>query len=112
MKDIKRKLRSQRGETLVEVLAAVLVAALSVSMLLGGVAVSGKINGKAQGTDQYFYETLTQAESRQTPVTDGITARPSVKVSENMVTAEIPIQVYGDKGLYSYALTPAGGDGP
>ncbi len=105
---LKRKLRSQRGETLVEVLASILIAALSVAMLLGGVAVSSNLGRQADTSDEYFYETLTAAESRQTPVKDG-----TIALTEGGASIDIPIQVYGGEGLYSYALdTAAGGVGP
>lgn len=105
---LKRKLRSQRGETLVEVLASILIAALSVAMLLGGVAVSSNLGRQADTSDEYFYETLTAAENRQTPVKDG-----TIALTEGGTSIDIPIQVYGGEGLYSYALdTAAGGVGP
>lgn len=105
---LKRKLRSQRGETLVEVLASILIAALSVAMLLGGVAVSSNLGRQADTSDEYFYETLTAAENRQTPVKDG-----TIALTEGGTSIDIPIQVYGGEGLYSYALdTAAGGIGP
>lgn len=108
MTGLKRKLRCQRGETLVEVLASILIASLSVAMLLGGVAVSFNLGRQADTADKYFYETLTAAESRQTPVLDG-----SVELTEGGTSIRIPIQVYGDEGLYSYAFQPAdGGTGP
>ena len=110
---LKRKLRSQRGETLVEVLASILIAALSVAMLLGGVAVSSNLGRQADTSDEYFYETLTAAENRQAPVTEGVSASPVVKLTEGGTSIDIPVQVYGGEGLYSYALdTASGGAGP
>ena len=110
MTALKAKLRSQRGETLVEVLASILVAALSVAMLLGGVAVSANLARQADKTDQHFYEALTAAETRQTPVTDGAAA-PGVTLTQGGTSVTIPVQVYGGEGLYSYALDAAGGAG-
>lgn len=112
MKILKRKLRSQRGESLVEVLAAILIATLSVAMLLGGVAVSANLGRQADTTDKSFYEILTAAENRQTPVTEGVSTFPAVKLTKGGTTIEIPVQVYGGEGLYSYALDTAGGSGP
>ena len=40
MKAMKNKLKSQKGETLVELLAAILISALSVALLMSGVAAS------------------------------------------------------------------------
>lgn len=112
MKSIRTKLRSQKGETLVELLASILVASLSVGLLLGGVAASTNINKKAQRMDEDFYEALTKAESRQNLVTEGHTSHFSVKVAEGSKTVEIPVDVYGEQGLYAYALKPVGGDVP
>lgn len=109
MKRIQRKLHSQRGETLVEVMASILVAVLSVGLLLNGIAVSASINRQGKTMDQYFYETLTAAENRQVPVTEGIAAHPSIHIAEGAKTVDIPVQVYGNQGMYAYALTPAGG---
>lgn len=106
MTALNRKLRSQRGETLVEVLAAILIASLSVAMLLGGVAVSANLGRQADTADAYFYETLTAAEMRQTPVANG-----SVELTQGGISIEIPVWVYGGEGLYSYALNTDGGTG-
>lgn len=106
MTALKTKLRSQRGETLVEVLASILIASLSVAMRMGGVVVSANLGRQADTTDEYFYQTLTEAENRQTPVTEG-----RVQLTENGTVMHIPVQIYGGEGLYSYALVPAGGAG-
>lgn len=106
MKSIKQKLGSQRGETLVEVLASILIASLSVAMLLGGVAVSANLGRQADTADAYFYETLTAAEMRQTPVANG-----SINLTEGGISRTIPVRIYGGEGLYSYALNADGGAG-
>ena len=111
MKQIKAKLGGSRGETLVETLAAILVAALSVGLLLGGVAVSVQLNRQAEESDRTFYDTLTAAENRTAPVTT-TESTPSVTVEEGEKSASIPVQVYGGEGLWSYALKDdEGGDG-
>lgn len=110
MRRLRVKLNSSRGETLVETLAAILIAALSVAMLLGGVTVSANLGRQADRSDAYFYETLTAAENRQTPVTSGV-ASPVVKITVSGTSIELPVQVYGGEGLYSYALDTGGGTG-
>lgn len=108
MTTLNAKLRSQRGETLVEILASVLIASLSVALLIGGVAASANLGRQADTTDKYFYETLTAAENRQIPVGYG-----AVELTEGSTSLEIPVQIYGGEGLYSYALnTSGGGVGP
>lgn len=113
MKSIKAKLHSQKGETLVELLASILVATLSIGLLLGGVAVSAAIDRQAQNMDKTFYEALTKAESRQTSVTSGIAPQASVEVQEGAKSVKIPVEVYGEQRLYAYALEPStGGKAP
>ena len=109
MKRIQKKLCNQRGETLVELMVSILIATLSVGLLLGGVAVSVNINRQAQKADVYFYETLSAAESQNEPLTDGVSAKPTVDLEEGAKTVRMPVQVFGGKGLYTYALDTAGG---
>lgn len=98
MKRCKAKLRSNRGETLVELLASILVATLSVALLIGCVTASFQLGRQADQSDSYFYQTLTAAEDRQIPLTDGI-----IQVTEGGSLVSLPVQVYGDEGLYAYA---------
>ena len=98
MKRCKAKLRSNQGETLVELLASVLIATLSVALLIGCVTASFQLGRQADQSDTYFYQTLTAAEDRQTPLTDGI-----IQATEGGSLVSLPVQVYGDEGLYAYA---------
>ena len=109
MKAIKRKLRGQRGETLVEVLASILVASLSVVLLLGGVAVSVNINRQADAADNAFYENLTTVESRT-----GTPKSGTITIAGGAASISIPVRVYGGEDLWSYALDTSGegGDTP
>lgn len=111
MRQLRAKLKSSRGETLVETLAAILIASLSVAMLLGGVTVSVRLGRHADETDAYFYETLTAAETRQTPAPDAA-GSPVVRITAGRTSIELPVQVYGGEGLYSYALDTGRGTGP
>ena len=106
MDNLRKKLNSTRGETLIETLAAILVAALSVALLVGAVTVSGQINRQAQVSDENFYE-LTAAEA-QTPPDDAafqVTIR-----EEGKRDAHIGARLYGGDDLYAYgrASSPAG----
>lgn len=112
MKRLQNKLADTRGETLVELLASILIATLSVGLLLGGVAVSAHLARQADQADAYFYQTLTAAETRLEPVTEGVAPAPTVQVTENGSTIKIPVQIYGDTGLYAYARYAAEGDEP
>lgn len=62
---MREKLRDSRGETLVEVLASVLICALSVTLLFGAVMASSNIDLKAQEADGEYYDALTKAERQR-----------------------------------------------
>lgn len=113
MKRIKAKLHSCRGESLVEVLASILIATLSVGLLLGGVAVSANLERHADQSDENFYQTLNAAEERRTPVTEGVKPSPDIQIFQGGTSIQIPICIYGGEGLWSYGLntTTKGGDG-
>lgn len=104
---MRQKLRSQQGETLVEVLACILIAALSVSMLFGGVVASLHINEAADLRDADYYQIFTAAESQTTPLSDSATVKvvnPGTGMEKNL-----DIHLYGGEGAVSYALDK--GDG-
>ena len=110
----REKLLNSRGETLVETLAAILIAALSVALLVGSVTASGNLARQADQSDTSFFDLLTKAEARGEPLS-GIGVDPEVKITEGGKTATIPVQVYGGEDLYSYARQAApteGGEGP
>lgn len=106
------KLKDQRGETLTEVLAAVLVSAISVALLFGGVMASASVEDQARKWDTAYYGALSAAEGRETatpPVGTGF----KLKVTTNapgVLSQEVGIRVYGQKGAWSYAK--AEGTGP
>ncbi|WP_325199069.1 type IV pilus modification PilV family protein [Oscillibacter sp.] len=123
---MREKLRSTQGETLVEVLASVLVCALSVMLLLGAVSASASIDLQAQAADSEYYEALSRAERQsktEVPSSDpGVPPRADVYDApsgtklrvENSEGAfvEIPpgpsdkLYFYGGKQLLSYAIDP------
>lgn len=106
MKRLRAKLKSQRGETLVELMASILISTLSVGLLLGAVAVSANLNRQAENADETFYGALTAAESRA-----GAPRSGTVTVAETGGSSvTLDIDVYGGDGLWSYAWK-AGGEG-
>lgn len=92
------KLKSQRGETLVEIMASVLVAALSVALLFSCVMGASQINGTARESDEKYYATLTDAEKQETAAEGG-----TIKIAGNGNTQTLDISLYGGSGMYSYA---------
>lgn len=93
------KLKSQRGETLVETMASIVIAALSVALLFTCVMAASQINRMAQEADEAYYKALTAAETQAAAAKSG-----KMEISEK----EFDISLYGGEGLYSYALKEAG----
>ncbi len=113
-----KKWKDSRGETLVEVLAAILIGSLSVTLIFGAIMASATMDRQAQDTDKSYYEALSKAE-RQDPAADKLDAAEGAPAWEIKVApktgAEVTIKdvtFYGGKGAVSYALTPEGGEGP
>lgn len=107
---MRRKLNDVRGETLVEVLCAILIGALSVAMLFSMVMVSVNLNQGAKAADESLATDLSDAEVRESG-DPGIPPGSHVKV-ENKNTAITataatpPVIFYGGDGAVSYALEP------
>ena len=94
------KLRSRRGETLVETLVAILVSALSVVLLVGGITAAAQINRRAAEQDGDFYGQLTAAEGQTEPPVETFT----VTVEQGSgLDAKIPASLYGEGDLWAYA---------
>lgn len=109
---MKRKLKSTQGETLVEVLASILIGALSVALLFTAVMASARMDKTAKETDSKYKDVLVKAEGR-TAVTDTTIVPSGSKVtvkgkdaSGTEKTAEITVTFYGGDGALSYALAP------
>lgn len=94
-----KKLHNSRGETLVEVLASILIASLSVALLFGCIMASSNMDREAGELDGDHYAALTAAEAQSGPGTPG-----TVEL-ENPSSAEkksLSVQIFGGPGLYSY----------
>lgn len=105
---MREKLRSARGETLIELLCAILIGSLSVALLFGMVTASGNMDRSAREADKTFNESLNGAEAR----TSGLAVVPAeakVTVGNNAVTSDTAtpsVKFYGGQGAVSYALSP------
>ena len=108
---MRQKLRSQQGETLVEVLACILIASLSVSMLFGGVVASLHINEAADLRDEDYYQIFTAAEAQTNQLPKPAGGSYTVKIENRGIGKEEPLDIhlYGGEGAVSYALDK--GDG-
>lgn len=102
-----KKMRDSRGETLVEVLASIVVASLSVALLFGGVMASTKIDRTAEELDEAYYKALSEAEKQETPLAVGAcTVR--IENRNNGMTLTLPVSLYGGEGTFSYSLDKGG----
>ncbi|MCX4372101.1 MAG: hypothetical protein OSJ58_09780 [Dysosmobacter sp.] len=118
---MREKLRNTQGETLVEVLASILICALSIALLFGAVMASVNINQTAQEADARYYEELSAAELQKEDehLTDpyGIhRTDPFPIIVRNMDAALLPpgnrkqmnVYFYGGGSLISYAKAGGG----
>lgn len=107
------KLLNNRGETLVEVLASILIAALALSLLFSFTMTSSSLQkDHARDKDTSHYQSISGAES------GGVTASgiTPAKIGEGTVviynadlptptsiTSPIDVDIYGGDGMFSYA---------
>lgn len=98
-----KKLRDNRGETLVEVLASILIASLSVALLFGCVMASSNMDREARQLDEKHYNALTAAEGQTGPAVDRTVTITNDAILDLVAkTQNILVGVYGGEGLYSY----------
>lgn len=108
-----RKLRSRRGETLVETLAAILIVTLSSMALLAMLSAAARINTAAGAADAAFRTALTAAESRAAALEGGPVELTVDAYSYDVhFYGEAADPDAGEAGLRAYALAPEGGTGP
>lgn len=110
---MKHKLYDSSGETLVEVLASIVIAVLSVSLLYGGIMSSVHINENAQNADEVHYEVLSAAEQRSVPLELSLPMKVRVENVGNACVHDLEVSLYGGDGIYSYGISsgPAAGGG-
>lgn len=93
------KLQKEQGETLIEVLASILIASLSVALLFGSVMTSSRIDREAAEQDQEYYQGLSNAESRSGTVVSGTI---KLENQNNSQVQSCDVEIYGGAGMYSY----------
>lgn len=102
---MKKKLLSRCGETIAEVLVAVLLIMLASAAFAAMVSSASKVNAKAEAQDKKLYAALSDAETMQNGI-DGT-------VNVTGVSRGFSVTYYSDSdgNLYSYALKTGGGAG-
>lgn len=108
MKHLKEKIKNCTGESLVEVLASILIGSLSMILLVSMIMASVRINEKAEKYDEKYYENLAGAERQEPADIYTPTGVDSDKVTigvDKIGTTTITLQVtyYGGEGICSYA---------
>lgn len=97
-KNFGKKSKSRRGESLAELLIAVIIVALGCLLIATMYAASMSINIEAKKSDDGFYDALTEMEFSGG---DGVNA--SVRLTDGEGdNIEIPVKQYGNDGFSSY----------
>lgn len=104
-----RKLKSRSGETLAEVLVAILVVAVSTSLFLGMVAVSARINRQAVKADARFYRAMSRLECFEAEEKAVEQRNGSLRVEGSGVSEELPVTVFYGDDMVSYQLDGGAG---
>lgn len=102
----REKLKNRRGETLVEVLIAILVAGISLAILASMIATSMSINTRAREMDDALYGALSDAETHaftagDAAITIRVTGGPTAVTLSGVRVYSPPGQdltVYGKEG--------------
>ncbi len=93
------KLKSKRGETIVETLVAILIVVLTSSFFLTAVIATEKINKTANSADNSFRAAQEQVEKRENKQ-DG-----TVTITVGNQSKTYDVEVYGDgEALQGYTL--------
>ena len=93
-----RKLKSRSGETLAEVLVAILV-----------VAVSARINRQAVKADAWFYRAMSLLECFEAEEEAVEQRSGSLRVEGSGVSEELPVTVFYGDDMVSYQLDGGAG---
>lgn len=92
---MKKKLKDNRGETLVELLASILIGALSIAMLFSTLMAADRMDKRTREKDETYYANLSGAEAQKDGPTSGTVTVNGVPITVNF---------YGSDGAISYHL--------
>lgn len=99
-----QKLRDGGGETLVEVMASIVIGALSVALLFSCVMASSRMDSAAADMDKEHYAGLSAAEGQTDTVDNGKVTIINDGIGGTNV--DIKVNIYGGAGMYSYKVAP------
>lgn len=105
---MKRKLKESRGETVIEVLASVLVCALSVALLVSGIMAGASMDTTARGMDEDYYKYLSAAETFDAAEMEGGAAKEATLRITGTGTQDVSVELYGGSEMYAYKVKETG----
>lgn len=110
MKNIMKKLRSRRGESLVEVLCAILIFTMSSVAMYSMVMAANNINAAAKKADEAHQQAMLIVEKGETGASEGfITVSIPNAAGTEKARVVIPVDVFEAEDLYSYFKAETGG---
>lgn len=100
-----KKLRSNRGETMVEMLVSIALLVLAMSILAAALSSAYSITQASRNADEDYYEDLSAAELKK----DGSGTSGTVKISRSGGSdVDVPVEIYGNESdlgsLKSYSF--------
>lgn len=109
-KTIHKKLHSHSGESLAEVLVALLIIALSSMLLVAMISTASSMDIATRNRDKIFYNDLTLAETQE----DSGIGSGNILIIDEASKDEIdkvPVTIYGGHGLISYKKSATANQG-
>lgn len=110
-----KKIHNVRGETLIEILASIVIGSLSLALMFGCIMASTDMDKKAKALDKQHYANLTAADAREDAPTDAPVTTPTPRPGEVTITrkplpdevttpspAVLNITIYGENQMSSY----------
>lgn len=106
---MKGKWKDSRGETLVEVMASIVISTLSVALLFGAIMASARIDESARKMDGTYYQALSDAEAQASPMPEAPGTVRLNYTADGVEKLPLPVALYGGEDAVSYALSAEGG---
>lgn len=105
MKNIIKRIRDKRGETLVESMASILIFTFASIIMLTMISTAADINQAAKEADRAHFDLLIEAEMAEGTAKTGTVAF-SIGAPSNVSNQSVAVHVYGDApengGVYAY----------
>lgn len=101
MKRLKRKMRSRRGETFVEILIAILVVAFGAMLIATMYTSAMNLNLEAAKADATYYEALSQMEQMDSSTPKETKAKATI-TDQDKNSKDITIDIYGNDSNEAY----------